>query len=99
LVGAVPIQIGVPYRLTDTAAFVRELGVTADKLRATVLVLSDSFVPAEKPERPRVLAATEIRRTAPDPKAIPDSGRPHDIALIQLTSGSTGSPRGVVIGH
>lgn len=102
--GAVPSILGVPYRLTDLDAYLLQLRVTASKLHSKALVLSQAIasMQAEPPEAgggPPLLVAEELEaagaesREAVDPDAAPGP------CVIQLTSGSTGHPRGVVIPH
>src|ERR1051325_3612787 len=42
-IGAVPIFVGLPYRLDDIPGFVAELRRTARRLQARTLVVSDAF--------------------------------------------------------
>jgi acyl-CoA synthetase (AMP-forming)/AMP-acid ligase II len=101
-IGAVPILVGVPYRLTDVAGFAVELGRTAQRLDARALIVSDAFAaaaPAPPAGAPPVLAAGSVLAAADgalDAFAPVDPSAP---AFVQLTSGSTGHPRGAVISH
>jgi fatty-acyl-CoA synthase len=47
----------------------------------------------------RVLTPDELRRVTPQPGFRRPSAGPDDIAFLQLTSGSTGSPRAVMVTH
>ncbi|MEZ4451936.1 MAG: AMP-binding protein [Nannocystaceae bacterium] len=96
-VGASPIHVGLPYRLGDIAAYVAQLRATADRVGASRLLISPTIA-AFAGDDPRVLPIAELRgedEGAPlgDPDALPAPD------LIQLTSGSTGAPRAVVIPH
>jgi fatty-acyl-CoA synthase len=97
--GAVPIFVGLPYRLDDVPAFVAELRRTARRLDASTLIVSDAF--AELVEdgeaSPRVLAAGAV--DGGEPVNAPERVDASTTAAIQLTSGSTGHPRGVVLSH
>lgn len=99
-IGAVPIQVGLPFRLTDIGGFIGQLEDTAARLDARALVLSAAlagFAPGS--------AALPVHVAEELVAAAPIEGLPHPdefaacTALIQLTSGSTGQPRGVVLTH
>ncbi|MEY2441536.1 MAG: hypothetical protein QOJ46_962, partial [bacterium] len=100
-IGAVPIFVGLPYRLDDIAAFVAELRHTAQRLDARTLVVSDAFatLAGGAAGGPLVVAAGGLLDGDGDGAFAWERIEPSAPALIQLTSGSTGHPRGVVLSH
>jgi acyl-CoA synthetase (AMP-forming)/AMP-acid ligase II len=97
--GAVPIQIGLPFRLPDIGRFLAELRTTASRLGARAIVVSralSAFAQSER-EDVRILCAEDLPMAPPG--ALPDPDDAPGPALIQLTSGSTGHPRGVALAH
>lgn len=99
-IGAVPVQIGLPYRLHDLGSFITHLRDTARRLDAAALVLSAAFVEFTQGVTDLPILIAERLLEAPTNDALPDPDDfAEDTALIQLTSGSTGPSRGVVLSH
>jgi acyl-CoA synthetase (AMP-forming)/AMP-acid ligase II len=98
-IGAVPIQVGLPFPLTDLAAFLARLSATARRLGARVLVLSGGLARIGPGERGvRHIVADALLGDAPT-ASLPDPEDAPGPAFIQLTSGSTGHPRAVAVPH
>ncbi len=93
--GAVPAQVGLPDRLANIDAFLDELRLTLRRLDTNVLLVSRSVAEVlTRRENLRVLVAEDLME---QPAAeLADS---RGAALMQLTSGSTGHPRAVVVPH
>ncbi|MCI0392164.1 MAG: AMP-binding protein [Acidobacteria bacterium] len=96
--GAVPIQIGLPFRLTDRAAFFTQLVETARRLDARFLLTSRRLAACAPAEGVEVLT-TEDLLACGAAGAPPTADGASSTAFIQLTSGATSRPRGVVIPH
>jgi len=103
--GAISAQLGLPDRLTNIDRFIDELHPTLRQLDTNVLLV-DRSVAASAAPRPdvRMLVAEDLMEQPPDdaPDAAPDDAP--DVqrvcgALVQLTSGSTGHPRAVLVPH
>lgn len=97
-VGAIPAQLGLPDRLTNLDGFLDELHRTLRQLDTKILLV-DRSVPALVAPRHdrRVLVVEDLMEwpaggTAADPQSVGG-------ALLQLTSGSTGHPRAVLVPH
>ena len=92
--GAVPVQVGLPYRMSDLSAFVGGLRGLAEQTGAVRLVVSRalaSFAVAGD----EVVVAEDLAGLA-EPLAAPLAAP--GPAFLQLTSGSVSRPRAVVIG-
>ncbi len=97
--GAVPIQVGVPYRLTNVMAFLDELRSLAASLEVKAMVVADQLAGFATGNEPvPLIPASTIAAGAPA-VALPDPEDAFGPALLQLTSGSTGHSRGVIIPH
>jgi fatty-acyl-CoA synthase len=102
--GGVPIQIGLPFHLTDPAAFLAQLVETARRLDARFLLLAKLLSGFAAPPGINVLIAediliTEDRLSVKGSLPLPDPDDLTGTAVIQLTSGTTSRPRGVVVTH
>lgn len=95
--GAVPAHLGLPYRLTNIAGFLEELRTTGAQLETSTLVVGRALAAFVPPQREfRVLVAEDLMETSDAEAVVSQDAGP---ALIQLTSGSTGHPRAVVVPH
>jgi acyl-CoA synthetase (AMP-forming)/AMP-acid ligase II len=93
--GAIPAQLGLPDRLANLDAFVDELGPTLQRLETRTLLVGRSIAALlTSRDEVRILVAEELMEQPPEE---PASMR--GAALMQLTSGSTGHPRAVVVPH
>lgn len=97
--GACVTMLHQPTPRTDLQRWAEETMAVLETIDATVVVVGEPFLPAAPllTERGiRVAIAGELLQADP---VRPVDSRDDDLALMQLTSGSTGSPKAVQITH
>jgi fatty-acyl-CoA synthase len=109
ILGAVPIQIGIPFHLHDESAFVSRLTDAAVGLDARFLLTTPSYAGLAAGDRIGVLTTDAFGDVGLKPNAggepdgvtngLPDPNHASGTAFLQLTSGSTSRPRGVIVPH
>lgn len=101
--GALPVAVAPGAALGGGQAHIEKLDGLVERLGARFAVVGDGFrAEAEALGARHALAAAldrdQLEGTAPEPFERPEAG-PDDLAFLQLTSGSTGLPRAVMISH
>ena len=97
--GASLTMLHQPTPRTDLALWAQDTTTVIDMIEAKAVVISDPFTAAIPVLEERgVKVVTVEQLLAADPIDPVETGE-DDVALMQLTSGSTGSPKAVVITH
>lgn len=104
MLGAVPIAVAIPSRMNGPDRFQANYRQLQAYLRPRAVVTTPHAIAAiggESEDGILVIDGTELRMAAQRSEALsapvlPNSDAP---AFLQLTSGSTGSPRAVVVSH
>ena len=102
LAGAVPVPAYPPVRLGRMEEYLQSLRGLAENSGARYLVTNELIRPLLRPleqtnrGRLTILLSTEVQSQKPAPAVKPASA---DLALLQYTSGSTGSQKGVMLTH
>lgn len=97
--GASITMLHQPTPRTDLIAWAQDTATVIDMISARAVIVSDPFlaaVPVLKQRGMTVLTVAELLDASPIAPVDTDGC---DVALMQLTSGSTGSPKAVQISH
>ena len=97
--GAVPIQIGLPFQPRDRQPFLDNLAETAGRLDAQFLLTTPTYAAGIQAGRVRILTTDGILEPVTTGGMLDPDEVDGTAAFIQLTSGSTSQPRGVIVPH
>jgi fatty-acyl-CoA synthase len=104
LAGALPVVIAPPVAMGVGEAHLKKIEDTLERLEASIFLCGENWLAeAKQHDAPRIASIGCTFESLSDTLAAPDFHLdeldPDDTAFLQLTSGSTGHQRGVVISH
>lgn len=102
LAGAVPVPMYPAVSFRNLDAYHDTVAHIASAAGATLMVASESSKEFVAPAAPRVSTLRGLVTTSElggDHGALVEPARPHDLAFLQFTSGSTSRPKGVMVTH
>ncbi len=97
--GASLTMLHQPTPRTDLALWAKDTTTTVDMIEAKAVIVSDPFMAAVPVLEGRGLKVLTIEQLLASDPVDPIDTDEDDLALMQLTSGSTGSPKAVHITH
>ncbi len=97
--GASLTMLHQPTPRTDLAMWAQDTTTVIDMIEAKLIVVSDPFLAAVPVLEERGVKVLTIEQLLASDPIDPIETNEDDVALMQLTSGSTGSPKAVVITH
>lgn len=97
--GASLTMLHQPTPRTDLAVWAEDTTTVIDMIEAKAVIISDPFLPAVPVLEERGIKVLTVEQLLAADPVDPIETDEDDLALMQLTSGSTGSPKAVQITH
>ncbi|MBS4729181.1 fatty acyl-AMP ligase [Mycobacterium sp. SM1] len=97
--GASLTMLHQPTPRTDMAVWAEDTTTVIDMIEAKAVVVSDPFLPAVRLLADKGVKVLTVKQLLASEPTDPVDTDEDDLALMQLTSGSTGSPKAVQITH